>query len=518
MDEILKLIRGILPGLWRHRWSGLLVAVLVGVVGAAVALKLPNKYQASARVYVDTQSILKPLMAGLTVQPNFEQQIAMVGRTLVNRPNLERMLAMADLEFESDDPAARDRFIDRLKQEVQFSTSGGPNMYGITYRNENPENARKVVESLLNIFVENNVGDKRRDGAQARKFIDEQLVDYEQRLLAAESALKEFKIRNLGSMPGEAQDFVTRNVDAKRELEEARADLRQAESARDALRREVAAEVAGMPDPSKAEQRQMTETDVRLQASHKRLDSLLVQYTERHPDVINTRESIAQLEDQKRIELEQEARRKPSARSLASLSPINTAYSTMRSSLAEMEAKVAALRSRVGTAQARLAESVRAAKTVPQVEAAYVQLSRDYETYRKQYEQLLARRESAQISDKMDSSSGVAEFRVVEPPRVASRPVSPNRPLLLGIALGGSVAAGLGFAFLLAQLRPAFFDAHELRQATGKPMVGNVSQVMGAASRWRRRFGVYAYSIGVLLYLGVFSAAIAYVATQPISL
>ena len=85
------------------------------------------------------------------------------------------------------------------------------------------------------------------------------------------------------------------------------------------------------------------------------------------------------------------------------------------------------------SAQARVAESGRrlllarnAALTVPKVEAEYLQLTRDYEVNKKSYEQLLTRRESAQISGSMDNS-GVSELRVVDPPRVSPTPSPPRR-------------------------------------------------------------------------------------------
>src|SRR3712207_6401918 len=99
MNQLLDQLRSILPGMWRHRWASLALSVLVGVVGAIAALLVPNSYEATSRVYVDTQSILKPLMVGLAIQPNIEQQVAMMARTLVNRPNIDRVMRMSDLDL-----------------------------------------------------------------------------------------------------------------------------------------------------------------------------------------------------------------------------------------------------------------------------------------------------------------------------------------------------------------------------------------------------------------------------------
>ena len=80
MDEILRQATGFLRGMWRYRWFGLSVAWIVALIGVVAVFRIPDKYEASARIYVDTQSILKPLMSGLAVQPNLDQQIMIQSR------------------------------------------------------------------------------------------------------------------------------------------------------------------------------------------------------------------------------------------------------------------------------------------------------------------------------------------------------------------------------------------------------------------------------------------------------
>ena len=82
--------------MWRYRWAGVAAAWIIALIGTVVVLKIPNRYEATSRIYVDTQSILKPLMSGLAVQPNVEQQVGMLSRTLISRPNIEKLVRMAD--------------------------------------------------------------------------------------------------------------------------------------------------------------------------------------------------------------------------------------------------------------------------------------------------------------------------------------------------------------------------------------------------------------------------------------
>ena len=188
----------------------------------------------------------------------------------------------------------------------------------------------------------------------------------------------------------------------------------------------------------------------------------------------------------------------------------NPIYNQLRVSLAETEARVASNRARVHELENRITRMRANATNVPKLEAELTQLNRDYEITKRNYDQLVSRRESAQLSGEMEASAGVAEFRVIDPPRVSGQPVFPNRTNLLGAVLAVSLGAGVAVAFLRDQIRPTFFDLRVLRQATGMPILGAVSWVADAAQRARAKRGVIAFSASALLYLGLFAALLSW--------
>src|SRR5947207_1376725 len=129
--ELAALVRAQLDGIWQYRWYAAAATWLVAVVGWGAVALLADRYQASARVYVDTQSILRPLLAGLAMQPNVTQIVEMMSRTLISRPNVERVIDMAGVTTPSRAPDARDQTINRLSRELTIKGTGSQNLYTI---------------------------------------------------------------------------------------------------------------------------------------------------------------------------------------------------------------------------------------------------------------------------------------------------------------------------------------------------------------------------------------------------
>ena len=483
MDELIDQIQTAAKGMWKHRWFGLLVAWVVTAAGTFVVLSVPDKYEASARIFVDTQSILKPLMSGLAVQPNVEQQVMMLSRTLISRPNVEKLIRMADLDLKSQSRSDQDALIDGLMKSLEIKNVGRDNLYVLSYRDANPERAKKVVQSLVSIFIESSLGDTRKDSNTARQFIDDQIRAYVTKLEEAESRLKEFKVRNMELQNADGLDMAGRLSAVSSQLSQARLELREAENARDSARRlmdEERSQSANVTSRSLLQESALSistpEIDARIDMQRRNLDGLLQRFTEQHPDVVNARRLIRELEVLKLREVQE--LRKTAMATPGGTSTISLAFQELNRMLATSEVQVAALRARVAEYEARFTRARELMKTAPQIEAEFAQLNRDYDINKKNYNDLVARRESASLSGDLDSAAGVADFRLIDPPRASPKPVAPNRLLLMPLALLAALGAGLAVSFIASQLRAVFFDARSLRDAVGLPLLGVVTLVM----------------------------------------
>ncbi|MFT3818039.1 MAG: Wzz/FepE/Etk N-terminal domain-containing protein [Rubrivivax sp.] len=513
MEDLLRQGLSILRGMWKYRWPALLTAWVAAIVGVVVVFKIPDQYEASARIYVDTQSILKPLMAGLTVQPNVEQQVSMLSRTLISRPNVEKLIRMADMDLKASSKVEQEALVERLTKEIQVRNTGRDNLYSLAFKDSDQEKAKRVIQSLVSIFVESSLGASRKDTDSAKTFLNDQIKQYEAKLEEAEGRVKEFRLRNIDSQSADGKDATTRVGELARQLEQAKLELREAENARDAAKQQLAAEKgqgASLAMQSVLQESSVSvstpEIDSRIEAQRRNLDALLQRYTEAHPDIIATRRLIKELEEQKKKEVA-ELRKAAMANAVGTAPPpaSTLAAQELNRLLAGAEVQVASLRARVGEYTARYNAARAALKTAPQIEAEAAQLNRDYAIVKKNYEDLVARRQSAVMSGELDVASGVADFRLIDPPRVSPKPVSPNRLALLPLALVAAVVVGLAIALIASQLRPVFSDPHELRVKTGLPMLGVISMAMSDGERRAERrstiqfYGASAGLVGVFV-------------------
>jgi polysaccharide chain length determinant protein (PEP-CTERM system associated) len=487
---------------WRYRWFAVVVAWILALAGWTVVYRMPDRYEATARVWLNTQSVMKPLLAGLTAQPNVEQMVGMLSRTLISRPNLEKVIQMAGLESGMDNLKDREHLTTRLMRQVTLVSAGADNLFTISYTDKDPQKAKLVVQSLLTIFVESSLGEQRRNSEVAQRFIDEELRAYQEKLDAAENAVVKFKQRQTGLMAGRGE-YSVQLVTAEAALNEAMMELKIAEINRDAIKKNVPdeTEVPSLLGDKGTDIGVHPEFDARISALEQKLDVLRLTYTENHPDIVAVLRTIAALKEQTKVDAKQ--RKLPPA---AVAQAMETGYRPLTLALAAAEANVASVKARVDEYAKRYKELRAAAVAAPEIDADYAELARNYEVAKSNYGALLTRREQARISAKMEATTSASDFRVVDPPQVPSMPKTPSHLLLNSVVLAMALVGGIGFAFLLSQIRPTFNDERMLREYSGVQVLGTVNIAWTDAQRARRARGLLGFMLSLAALLSAYAA------------
>jgi polysaccharide chain length determinant protein (PEP-CTERM system associated) len=474
MKELLDQLLGHVKGAWRFRWPAVAVAWAVALLGWASVYMMKDIYESRTQVYVDAESVLAPLLKGLAVQPNVMGQVQMMQTLMLSRPNLERVARETDLFLDAKTPEQQATVINNLQSKIVLEQARRSNTFAIRYNDSDPKRAQGVVQSLLDTFVEDTLGMKRTDVTNARRFLESQIREYERRLTESENRLADFKRENLAMLPGDGADFFgsLQNAMANVRLLQARYD--QLATRRDELKRQLDGEdpsagsaAYGMSDP----------IDMEIGAIQSQIDQLLLQYTEKHPNIQSLRSRIEQLEQLKSTGGTSSSAGPAGGAGMDAAGGMNPIYQNTKMAIGATEAEMAEVRSQIGNQQRQIDQLRGAIDRIPQVEAELKRLDRNYDVNKRQYDSLVQRLESANISTEAEQTADSVKFRVVEPPVVPLAPVGPNRFLLSSLVLVASLAAGLATALLLAQMRPVFTSRDALGRISGLPVLGAITKL-----------------------------------------
>lgn len=501
MEELLSQLLSFIKGIWKYRWYAVGIAWVVLAVSWAKIYTLPNVYQSSARVYVDTQTILKPLLSGMTTLPNVDQQVSIMSRTLISRPNVERVIRMVDLDLKTMSVKDHEKLVDNLTSQIKITGTSNDDIYSISYANEDPKVVKNVVQSLLTIFVEGGYGNKKQDSVNAVRFIDNQIKEYEARLVTAENNLKEFKLKNGEMLSRQGGDYGGKLEEVNENLNQARLDLAEAEQARNAIRKQMFGEEPAPGTENGPAAVVNPEIDGRIDTLNKNLDALRLQYTDQHPDIVSAKRLIAQLEARK---IEESKLRKSGGEVGRRYSPV---MQQLKVAMSDAEARVASMRARVDEYSARIARLKASSKVGPEIESQLSQLNRDYQINKSNYEKLVASREAAKLSGSLTETTEMMNFRIIDPPVLPSTPIGPNRPLLVTLALVAALVAGIAGALVMSQIRPTFMTQVALREISGLPVLGSVSMNWTDQEIARRRKSMLALGLAFGLMILLYGAA-----------
>lgn len=487
-----------LNAFWDRRWIAIATAWLLCAAGWAGVAAIPDVYTSTGRIYVDTASILQPLLRGLAIDldGDVNAQVSIMKQTLLSRPNLLKVARAISTEI--DEPPEEDlaKVANRLSRATNV-VGGRDNLFTITFDAPDPVEARDIVDALMTIFVETNVGANRADLDRARQFIDVQIKSYEVQLEKAEHRAATFKQENLYLLPG-ATGYHGRLERARTELELTRNGLREAIARRTFLAREMELVPEFLEfqtdDPFGAGP--PTDEEAKITEIEFQLNSLLARYTESHPDVVTLRRKLESLYQQREQAMEalfienghedgllDQTEPKANAR----FRTFNPLHPQLRVMLLEENAKIEILQARVEEENQEVEALEKLAANVPLVEAEHAKLNRDYLVLKGKYQELLGRREAAKLSHEREiRRAEKLQFRIVDPPQVPDKPSGPNRLLFLAVVtllgIGAPVVLVIGLTFV----DQTFLDPDTLSKSFGVPIVGTVMVLPGVQQRLRR--------------------------------
>ncbi|MGB1262254.1 MAG: XrtA system polysaccharide chain length determinant [Cognaticolwellia sp.] len=511
MQEIIEQFVDYLKGIWLKRRFIIVSTWLICPLAWAFISQLDNVYESEARIYADTQSILGPLLKGLTVETNPEVQIRLMIKTLLSRPNLERITRMTDLDVQVNSPVAYEALISRLKSDIVIRKTGGrkENIFTITYQDKDPEMAKNVVNSALTVFIENTLGENRSDSNSAQKFLDTQIKDYENRLLASESRLTDFKQKYSGVLPDQYGGYYQKLNVVKEQLKIVELSLLEQQTQLQSAKSQLSAS----PSNSRNAQNKIknsnsiqTTYDERISELEASLDALQLRYTEKHPDVIEVTRRLNILDEQRSKEIDEYLTATKNGDNSKLSTSQNPVIQQLQIQVNQLENQVASTKVRANDYRQQLKSLESKIHILPEIEAELTSLNRGYEITKNKYEELLNRKETAQLAQQADETTNPIQFRVIDPPRAPTEPAGPKRVLFLVGATIFAFAVGVGLSLLFSQINPVVTSSAQASKATGIPTFGVVSasENLGLQKWHKRKTLIFIISNSVLMAMLAF--------------
>ena len=474
LQQTLVQILDYVKGIWIKKRYVMLFSWLICPIGFIYVATLPDQYASRAQVFVDTRSVLQPLLRGLAIQTNPDQEIQMMAKTLLSRSNVEIIARESDLDIAAQTEAQFEGIVSELVNSIRLSSTGRDNIYNISYENKDAIVAQKVVKETLDLFVEGALGNNRRDTDTAGKFLDEQIAEYESRLSEAEQRVADFK-RQYNDILPLSGTYYAQLQRLQGELEDTQLQIKQTKQQIDSLKSQMAQKKSsdsfGVTNANEPVLR--TRYDDRIRGLEEQLDTLKLRFTDKHPDVIETKALLESLEAARTKEIDAFLNESDED----GTQPLNDLNREIKLEVSRYQSNLAALEVKETDVKAKIARLESKVDLIPQIEAENTALNRDYSITKGKYEELLSRKEAADLSRRAEVSSEELQFRIIEPPLVPKRPSGPNRLILYTAVLIIGFGSGIGVAFLVSQLNPILIRPKQLLQIADYPIWGTVTHL-----------------------------------------
>lgn len=493
MDELITKLTFCLEAVRRYKWPMLGIMTVVSLLACSIVLFKPDAFEAKATLKLSSESMLEPLMDGMITQDSMTEEMAqLMRRSLVARPNLERVIRETDLNFEAQTKIDEQKILEKLAKKIIVKATNQGKLYTISYRGKSARQVKDVVDVLMKIFIEKSIGATSEDSIMSRRFLDLRIKEYEGKLEAAEARLKDFKRENFSAIPAEGQSVFAQMNTARMELKSAKLELREAERRRDALK--IQLDNAGVPVSAAEQARLISEADEIKQIEAQLID-LTTRFTDKHPHVVVLRDKLTVLKER------QSGKENLNRQGFAATDG-GEAYREMVLELGKAEAEVAGLTERVNSYNRLIADLRVGIDRMTAIEAEFSKVNRDYNIIKNTYLGLVQRRESAELTDEVKSSTANVRFEIVEPPVLPVLPSGPSRLILFCASLVLAIGAGVGGAVVLAVLNAPISNMKELTDIAPYPILGVVSSTISSSiqplKNWRD-VGAYGAACGLLL-------------------
>jgi polysaccharide chain length determinant protein (PEP-CTERM system associated) len=495
---------------WKRKWLIILPTIAITIAVAWVVWRLPNVYESTTLLIVRPSTIPGALVPTLS-DVDLSMRISNIGQLVASRSSLEPLIMKYDLyREERRRGVAMEALVERMRADIQVevdkSRNDVTNAFKISYRERTPENARNVTADLAGKYVTAQTSATTQAGEQTAQFFEQQLAQAKAELDEMGQRRLQYMTEHVDSLPSSQQALVS-SLNGLREQQKALiADIGRMRDTRTALSNQLndlqqqstnqKGDLIDLVDvKTTAGYAQLRQQKAALEAE---LATMLQTLRPANPDV---QKKQAEIDAVKREmdDMVSEAEAKNQARIKRIDETPDLRITGLKNDIQKLESEITRQQKFLDQNYETIAQVEQRINEIPSSEVALEALTRDYETKKAYYDDLLKKQKAAQISADVANQQQGETLQVVDPANLPQSPVAPQRTLLMGMGLVLGLCVGLAFAAAFEVPRLLTIQTtNDAEHYTGLPVLVSVPELLTPQeARWipRRRMLILAAGV-----------------------
>jgi succinoglycan biosynthesis transport protein ExoP len=500
----------------RRRWWFILPAFLIWAAVWIASWFLPAIYRSETVIVVEQQRVPSQYVVA-NVGDDLQQRLQSMTQQILSRTRLLRIMEEFNL-YGHHGKREADALVEAMRKDIQIEMVRSSNYaelsaFKIAYLSRNPETAKLVVSQLSSLFIEENLRARQQQSEDTTEFLDSELEQARISLAAQEEKVRDFKSRYLGELPGQLQSNVQILAGLQSRREQEMSALAQARQ-QSVYLESMLHQLRGVEADMRVGKSGLVQAPVSLDNDIERLQTQLAElssrYSDEHPDVRKLKTQLAnaqRLKEAREAELakatktssseESTVRRPSSYADVQAMSPRLQAEGQLKANRLEIENRQRSINDierQIGAYQGRL-------NTSPLREQQLADITRDYDQSRKNYEQLLAKRDQSEMATNLEKRQQGERFRVIDPPNVPQKPYSPDRFKMALAGLGAGVFFGFVSVVGLEIADDRIHNRETLQEIVSAPILVEVPALLTASEEKNRARSNFLQLIAILAIL-----------------
>ena len=450
----------------RRRLKVILIpALLAPLAGFLVSYAFPPRYTSQSLVLVQGQKVPDAYVQSV-ITSDFTQRIGSLVQQVISPSRLKPMLdtmgiskpeeqskIIADIQAGAvqvqpvitnmSSAASAGIAAKKLKSANSEPVPG----FNVSYTESDARRAQQICGGITSLILTENAKSRAETAKDTTDFLSRQVDDAKRALDEQDSKLADFKKKYMGQLPGDADNNVRVLMSLNSQLDASTQTLNRAQQDKAYTESMLAQQLAAWKATQSSTNPQTLEQQ--LSTLQSQLLQLQARYTNDHPDVIKTKADIAEV--QKKLDQVNKAAAGSTAdntndkANLAEppeLRQLRLQIHQYQGVIEQSTADQKRLQQQIQVYQSRASMS-------PAIEEQYKLVTRDYDNAQKFYQDLLAKKSSAELATSMESQQQGEQMTILNFASLPDSPSFPNRLLFAGGGLGAGLALGLFIAIVL---------------------------------------------------------------------